>query len=306
MLNTIMTTIMSGLARGSMYAIVALGYTMVYGIIRLINFAHGDFIMVGGYSLFFAIPVMLSLGLPSWLAVVVAIIVCSVLGMLVEFIAYRPVRKTGNKMTALITAIAMSLFLENLAQWIPAIGPNNKNIIVFTEISTIKVKDSNGKLLFIVDPKVFIAVLLGIVVMIGLTLFVNKTKTGRAMRAVSEDKEAAITCGININKIITITFAIGAGLAAVAALIYTSQYISVKPVTGSSLGLFAFVSAVLGGIGSIPGAMVGGLAIGMIYQVAFTIPQTSRIADAFVFLVLIIMLLLKPSGLLGHNTKEKV
>lgn len=216
-MSTFLQFVTTGLRLGSVYALIALGYTMVYGIIKLINFAHGDFIMVGGYTLFFTIPWMMNLGLPGWLAIIPAIIVCACVGMLVELLAYRPVRKRGNNLTALITAIAMSFVLENLAQAIPAIGPDPRvPYTLFSQNYTI-----GG---VTISSATIITIVVAAIVMIALYWFTQKTKTGRAMRCVSEDKEAAILMGIHVNKIIITTFAIGAGLAAIAALMYLSQY----------------------------------------------------------------------------------
>ena len=289
-----------GLRLGSVYALIALGYTMVYGIIRLINFAHGDFIMVGGYTLFFTIPILSQAGLPAWQSVIIAIIACAAVGVAVELIAYRPVRKKGTNMTALITAIAMSLFLENLAQAIPSIGPNPK---VLSQIFSTSKGITLGSLNM--GSTTMITIVISALVMIALQLFVKKTKLGRAMRAVSEDKEASIITGINVNKTIVITFGIGAGLAGIAALMFFAQYPTVMTTIGSTLGLKAFIAAVLGGIGIIPGAMLGGLVIGLVESFV-TGYISSSLADAFVFLVLIVVLIIKPSGILGKNEGEKV
>lgn len=298
MTNFIQCLIVS-LRLGSVYALIALGYTMVYGIIRLINFAHGDFIMVGGYTLIFTIPFMKALGVPAWSAVIFAILICAAVGVLVEFCAYRPVRKRGTNMTALITAIAMSLFLENLAQAIPQIGPTPKPMsLVFSD----KAISAFG---FSIDYATLLTIIVSAIVMLALQLFVKKTKLGRAMRAVSEDKEAAITTGINVNKTIVATFAIGSALAAIAALMNFAQYPSVSTTVGSMLGLKAFIAAVLGGIGIIPGAMLGGLIIGVVESFT-TSYVSSSLADAFVFLILIIVLIIKPAGILGKNVGEKV
>lgn len=288
-----------GLRLGSVYALIALGYTMVYGIIRLINFAHGDFIMVGGYTLVFCIPLMTKAGLPAWAAVILAVAICAAVGIAVELVAYRPVRKKGTKMTALITAIAMSLFLENLAQAIPAIGPNPK---VLGQIFTDGGSSIGGVKL---GSTTIITIAISALVMVILQLFVKKTKLGRAMRAVSEDKEASIITGINVNRTIVITFGIGAGLAGIAALMFFAQYPTVMTTSGSMLGLKAFIAAVLGGIGIIPGAMLGGFVIGLVESFV-TGYISSSLADAFVFLVLIIVLIIKPSGILGKNEGEKV
>ena len=293
--------IFNGLKIGSVYSLVALGYTMVYGIIRLINFAHGDFIMVGSYVLMLTIPAIVAFGLPAWVAVIPAILV----GVIVERAAYKPVREKGNSMTALITAIAMSLLLENGSQAI--FGADYQTVPTIIQIPTLAI----GKLK--IDGATIITIVLGVIIMVALQLFVTYTKQGKAMRAVSEDKEASILMGINVNSTITLTFAIGSGLAAVASLMYCVSYPQVSPMMGAMLGLKAFVAAVLGGIGSIPGAMVGGLVIGVVESLTKayigTITGgviTSAFSDAIVFGILIIVLLVKPSGLMGEPETEKV
>ena len=298
-MSTFIQTLFVGLRLGSIYALVALGYTMVYGIIRLINFAHGDFIMVGGYTMIFTVPAVLALGLPAWAAVIAAIAVCALVGMGTELVAYRPVRKKGTKMTALITAIAMSLLLENLAQAIPAIGPNPK---VASQIFTAGGISFAGVTL---EYTTLLTIVISAIVMVVLFQFTQRTKLGRAMRCVSEDKEAATLMGINVNHTILATFAIGSGLAAVAALMYMAQYPKIYTTMGSLLGLKAFVSAVLGGIGIIPGAVLGGIVIGLVESFT-TSYVSSSMADAFVFLILIVVLVLKPAGILGKNVGEKV
>ena len=298
-MSTFIQTLFVGLRLGSIYALVALGYTMVYGIIRLINFAHGDFIMVGGYTMIFTVPAVLALGLPAWVAVIAAIAVCALVGMGTELIAYRPVRKKGTKMTALITAIAMSLLLENLAQAIPAIGPNPK---VASQIFTAGGISFAGVTM---EYTTLLTIIISAIVMVVLFQFTQRTKLGRAMRCVSEDKEAATLMGINVNHTILATFAIGSGLAAVAALMYMAQYPKIYTTMGSLLGLKAFVSAVLGGIGIIPGAVLGGVVIGLVESFT-TSYVSSSMADAFVFLILIVVLVLKPAGILGKNVGEKV
>ena len=298
-MSTFIQTLFVGLRLGSIYALVALGYTMVYGIIRLINFAHGDFIMVGGYTMIFTVPAVLALGLPAWVAVLAAIAVCALVGMGTELVAYRPVRKKGTKMTALITAIAMSLLLENLAQAIPAIGPNPK---VSSQIFTAGGISFAGVTL---EYTTLLTIVISAIVMVVLFQFTQRTKLGRAMRCVSEDKEAATLMGINVNHTILATFAIGSGLAAVAALMYMAQYPKIYTTMGSLLGLKAFVSAVLGGIGIIPGAVLGGIVIGLVESFT-TSYVSSSMADAFVFLILIVVLVLKPAGILGKNVGEKV
>ncbi len=291
--------LITGLKLGSVYALIALGYTMVYGIIRLINFAHGDFIMVGGYTLIFSFPVFYNMGLPLWMAIIAAIIVCATVGILVELLAYRPIRKKGTGMSALITAISMSFLLQNLAQAIPAIGPDPKSFRTIFPSKTISIGSVK------IDFLTILTIVVCGIIMIALQLFVKKTKLGRAMRAVSEDKQAAIVTGINVNKTIIITFAIGASLAAVAALMYFSQYKQVRITSGSIPGLQAFIAAVLGGIGIIPGAMLGGFIIGLAESFV-TSYISSSLASAFVYLILIIVLIIKPSGILGKNVGEKV
>lgn len=293
--------LINGLRVGSIYALIALGYTMVYGIIRLINFAHGDFIMVGGYTLFFTVPVMISIGAPPWMAVLIAIVVCALVGVAVEKLAYSPVRKKGTKMSTLITAIAMSLFLENLAQVL--FGANPKQVKTIFSLPNI------GK----ISGNTILTIVLGIIVMIALQVFVKQTNIGKCMRAVSEDKQASVLMGINVNRTISITFAIGSGLAAIAGLMFVVQYNQVNITMGYMLGLKAFIAAVLGGIGSIPGAMLGGLVIGMAeslskaYMGALTGGViTSAFSDAIVFLILILVLLVRPAGILGKNVGEKV
>ena len=292
-------TLFVGLRLGSVYALIALGYTMVYGIVRLINFAHGDFIMVGGYTLIFTVPLMTAAGLPAWTAVVIAVAVCALVGVLVELIAYRPVRRKGTNMTALITAVAMSLFLENLAQAIPAIGPNP--IIAGQLFASGGVRIAGVTLDFITIYTIAVSA----VVMLLLYVFTQKTRLGRAMRCVSEDKGAAVLMGISVNKTVLATFAIGSGLSAAAALMYVAQYPKVYTTMGSLLGLKAFVAAVVGGIGLIPGAMLGGIAIGLVESFS-TAYISSSMTDTFVFLILIVVLLLKPAGILGKNVGEKV
>ncbi len=302
-LSLFIQQLINGLRVGSIYALIALGYTMVYGIIRLINFAHGDFIMVGGYTLVFTIPLMMAAGMPAWTAVVLAVIVCAIVGMLVEKLAYSPVRRRGNNMSSLITAIAMSLFLENLAQKLFTASPKQVGTIFKFSV------DSVGG--FSVNTLLTIAI--GVVMMVGLSLFVKYTKAGQAMRAVSEDKDASNLMGVSVNRTITLTFGIGAGLAAVASLMYCAQYNQVTTTMGYMLGLKAFVAAVLGGIGIIPGAMLGGIVVGIVESLSKAYIGTltggvitSAFSDAIVFGILIIVLLVKPAGIMGKNVGEKV
>ena len=290
----------NGLKIGSVYALVALGYTMVYGIIRLINFAHGDFIMVGAYVLMLTVPIAVAAGLPAWTAVVPAVIVCVAVGVIVEKAAYKPVREKGNSMTALITAIAMSLLLENGAQAI--FGADFQTVPNVFQLPSIDMGSLN------ISGNTLLTIALGLVIMVGLQLFVKFTRQGKAMRAVSEDKEAATLMGINVNSTITLTFAIGSGLAAVASLMYVASYPQVSPMMGAMLGLKAFVAAVLGGIGSLPGAMIG-LVESLTKAYIGTITAgviTSAFSDAIVFAILIVVLLVKPSGIMGSDEGEKV
>ena len=289
-------SVINGLNQGAIYALIALGYTMVYGIIRMINFAHGDFIMVGAYTLFYTIPLMINAGMPAWLAVIAAIVVCVVVGITVEIVAYRPVRGQGS-MTALITALAMSLFLENLAMVL--FGANPKSVTAVFNLPTVTFLGAT------LQTKYLLTFGIGAFRMVALQLFVKKTKMGKAMRAVPQDKEASTLMGINVNKIITTTFAIGSGLAAVAALMYCSTYPRCTTDMGSMMGLKAFIAAVLGGIGSIPGAMVGGLVVGLV-EIFVKVYIAPGWYEAITYGLLIVVLLVKPTGILGKNVGEKV
>lgn len=288
--------LINGVQVGSIYALVALGYTMVYGIVKLINFAHGDFIMVGAYTAVFSIPVLLSAGVPAWLCVFIAIIVCVLLGVLTERIAYKPLRNSPS-LSVLITAIAISLFLENLC--LVLFSSNPRSFPPIFNVPGISVGSIN------VSGVTLLTIVLSVASMIALQLFVKKTKMGKAMRAVSEDGGAAMLMGINANVTISMTFAIGSALAAIAAVMYCSAYPVADPYMGSMLGLKAFIAAVLGGIGIIPGAMFGGFAIGIIESMTKTYIST-QLADAVVFGVLIVVLLVKPTGIFGKNVGEKV
>jgi branched-chain amino acid transport system permease protein len=298
-MGAFLTALFTGLRLGSVYALVALGYTMVYGIIKLINFAHGDFIMVGAYTLFFTVPVLRAAGVPAWFSVIAATLMCAAVGIATELVAYRPVRRTGTNMTALITAIAMSLILENLAQAIPAIGPNPRTVDSIFASGGVSLAGAT------LSWATIITIVVSLVIMLVLYCFTQKTRLGRAMRAVSEDKQAATLMGINVNSTILVTFGIGAGLAGVAALMYVAQYPAATNVMGATLGLYAFVAAVLGGIGSIPGAMLGGFVIGLVYSFSSAYISSS-LASTFVYLILIVVLLIKPAGILGKNVGEKV
>ncbi len=295
-LSLFIQSIVNGLNQGAVYALVALGYTMVYGIIRMINFAHGDFIMVGSYTLFYTIPLMVRAGMPAWLSVFVAVFICVIVGVLVEKIAYKPVRNAGS-ISALITALAMSLFLENLA--LVLFGANPKSVPAIFNLPMIDILGAK------LQSKYLITLAIGILIMIALQVFVKKTKLGKSMRAVPEDKVASTLVGIHVNKIITITFAIGSGLAAVAALMYCSTYPRATTEMGSILGIKAFIAAVLGGIGSIPGAMLGGIIVGLL-EIFVKVYVAPGWYEAITYGILIVVLLVKPTGILGKNVGEKV
>ena len=288
--------LISGVSLGSVYAIIALGYTMVYGIAKMLNFAHGDVIMVGGFAVFTAVS---TAGLPPVVAVLLAVIICTALGILIEGVAYRPLRNAASPLAVLITAIGVSYLLQNLALLI--FGADTKSFTSVVSIPAIRIAD--GAL--VITGETIVTIISGIVIMIVLTLFVGKTKTGQAMLAVSEDKGAAQLMGINVNRTISITFAIGSALAAIAGVLLCSAYPSLTPYTGAMPGIKAFVAAVVGGIGSIPGAFIGGIFLGVleIFGKAYI---SSQMADAIVFAVLIVVLVVKPTGLLGKNIQEKV
>lgn len=288
--------LINGISLGSVYAIIALGYTMVYGIAKMLNFAHGDVIMVGGYA---AITMMLSVSSNPLLAVLVAIVVCTVLGVTIERIAYRPLRGAASPLAVLITAIGVSYFLQNIVLLIFGSAPKSFQSVV--PVPDLKL--AGGALN--ITGETIVTILSCIVIMIVLTAFVNKTKAGQAMLAVAEDKGAAQLMGINVNGTIALTFAIGSGLAAVAGVLLCSAYPSLSPYTGSMPGIKAFVAAVFGGIGSIPGAMIGGILLGVI-EILGKAYISAQLADAIVFAVLIVVLLVKPTGLLGKQVQEKV
>ena len=295
-----LTYLINGLSLGSIYAIIALGYTMVYGIAKMLNFAHGDFIMVGCYVIFSVIGAMggnSTMGVI--IAVVVSIILCSLLGITTEFIAYRPLRGAASPLAVLITAIGVSYFLENLALII--FGADVKS---FSSVITWKgISFAGGELK--IQGVTIVTIAVSIIILVCLQLFINKTKQGQAMLAASEDKGAAALMGINVNRTIALTFAIGSALAAGAGVLLCSAYPSLTPYTGSMPGIKAFVAAVFGGIGSIPGAMIGGLILGVI-EIFSRAYISSELADAIVFACLIIVLLIKPTGLLGKKISEKV
>ena len=292
-----LSNLINGLSLGSVYAIIALGYSMVYGISKMLNFAHGDVIMVGAYISFCGTSY---LHLSPWVSLFLAIAVCTALGVIIEGLAYRPLRGTGS-LAVLITAIGVSYFLQNAALIIWGSAPK-----VFTSLFD-SFGDSislfNGELT--VTWEAIFTLLSAVLVMVGMTLFTGRTKAGKAMRAVSEDNGAAQLMGINVNSTISMTFAIGSALAAVAGVLLCSSYPALMPTTGAMPGIKAFTAAVFGGIGSIPGAMLGGILIGVIeiFRRAYI---SSELSDAIVFGVLIIFLLVKPTGLLGKKMTEKV
>lgn len=285
--------LISGISLGSVYAIIALGYTMVYGIAKMLNFAHGDVIMVGAYVVFYSTAA----GMPAIPAVLLSVVICTVLGMAIEAVAYRPLRSAASPLAVLITAIGVSYLLQNLALlfW----SSNTKSFTSVVKIPALKIAGLN------ISGETIVTIAACILIVVGLTLFINKTKPGQAMLAVSEDKGAAQLMGINVNATIALTFAIGSGLAAIAGVLLCSAYPSLTPYTGSMPGIKAFVAAVFGGIGSIPGAMIGGILLGII-EIFGKAYISSQMADAIVFAVLIVVLLVKPTGLLGKQIQEKV
>ena len=291
-----LTYLINGLSLGSIYAIIALGYTMVYGIAKMLNFAHGDFIMVGCYIIF---SVSAALSGNSAAGIIVAIVLCTVLGVTTEFVAYRPLRGAASPLAVLITAIGVSYLLENIALLI--YGADIKS---FTSVVTWEgLSFADGQLK--IQGVTIVTILVSVVILIALQLFINKTKQGQAMLAASEDKGAAALMGINVNQTIALTFAIGSSLAAVAGALLCSAYPSLSPYTGAMPGIKAFVAAVLGGIGSIPGAMIGGMVLGIVEILSKTY-ISSQLSDAIVFGILVVVLLVKPTGILGRKMIEKV
>ena len=288
--------LISGISLGSVYAIIALGYTMVYGIAKMLNFAHGDVIMIGAYTV---LTMLTTAGVNPWIAVLVAMGVCTVLGITIEKIAYKPLRGASSSLAVLITAIGVSYFLQNSALLI--FGADPKAFINVIPVPAVTLAD--GQLT--ISGTTIATIIVSLVIMCGLMFFVNKTKPGRAMKAVSEDRGAAQLMGVNVNATISLTFAIGSGLACVAGVLLCSAYPSLTPYTGAMPGIKAFVAAVFGGIGSIPGAMIGGILLGVI-EILGKAYISSQVADAIVFAVLIVVLLVKPTGLFGKNIQEKV
>jgi len=287
--------LLNGISLGSVYAIIALGYSMVYGIAKMLNFAHGDVIMIGAYISFCATQYW---GMPALASVAVAMVVCTVLGVVIERLAYKPLR-AASSLAVLITAIGMSYLLQNVAQLIWGANPKSfPSVVGLPSVSMF-----GGQLL--ISGEAIVTILANIIIMIALTLFTGRTKMGRAMRAVSEDKGAAELMGINVNATISVTFAIGSALAAIAGVLLCSTYPALMPTTGSMPGIKAFTAAVFGGIGSIPGALIGGVLLGVI-EILGKAYVSTELGDAFVFAVLIVVLLVKPTGLLGKKVHEKV
>lgn len=287
--------LIDGISLGSIYAIIALGYTMVYGIAKMLNFAHGDVIMIGCYTVFMAVS---GFGWNPIVSTLVSVVVCTVLGIVIEKVAYRPLRKTAS-LAVLITAIGVSYLLENAALLI--FGADSKSFTSVIELPPLSL--AGGKLQ--ISSVTIVAIVSCIVIMIALMLFIKKTKAGQAMLAVSEDRDAAQLMGVNVNATISLTFAIGSGLAAIAGVLLCSQYHSLNPYTGALPGIKAFTAAVFGGIGSIPGAFIGGILLGIIEDLASAY-ISSQLSNAIVFGVLILVLLIKPTGILGKQIREKV
>ena len=287
--------LVSGISLGSIYALIALGYTMVYGIAKMLNFAHGDVIMVGAFVIY---TISTTWGLPPVVGVLVSIVFCTIFGMLIEKVAYKPLRKASS-LAVLITAIGVSYFLQNAALLI--FGSSTKSFTSVVAIPALRL--FNGEL--VISGETIATIAVSVIIMIALTVFINKTKPGRAMLAVAEDRGAAQLMGINVNATISLTFAIGSGLAAIAGALLCSAYPALSPTTGAMPGIKAFTAAVFGGIGSIPGAMIGGILLGVIENLSKGYIST-QLSDAIVFAVLIIVLLVKPTGILGKKINEKV
>ena len=294
-MSSFFTYVFNGVSLGSVYAIIALGYTMVYGIAKMLNFAHGDVIMVGGYVLF---SMIYTNGINPFVALLISMVFCTILGIVIEKVAYKPIREASS-LAVLITAIGVSILLQNVAQLI--FSSQQKMFQNPIKLGVIKL--FSGKVN--IEGSTVVMIVTGIIIVVGLSFFIKKSKTGRAMLAVSEDKDAARLMGINVNNTITITFAIGSALAAIASLLMFNAYPSLVPTSGSMPGIKAFVAAVFGGIGSIPGAMVGGIVLGIIEVLSGAYIST-KLANAIVFTVLIVVLIFKPTGLFGKKIKEKV
>ncbi|AFS78186.1 high-affinity branched-chain amino acid ABC transporter system permease protein LivH [Gottschalkia acidurici 9a] len=282
----------NGLHVGSIYALIALGYTMVYGIVKLINFAHGEILMIGAYSAYF----LINSGMPIWLTILLSMLICAIIGVIIEKLAYKPLRN-APRISALITAIAVSILLQNL--FMILFKPDGRPFPEIIKLSPIHIGSVK------IEGLTILSIVVSFILMVGLHFFIKNTKTGKAMRAVSQDQNAAMLMGIDINKTISATFAIGSALAAVGGILFSIAYPLIEPYMGMMPGLKAFIAAVLGGIGIIPGAMVGGVIMGV--AESFTRAYiSSQLSDAVVFGILIVVLIVKPTGLFGKNTREKV
>ncbi|MCR5293916.1 MAG: branched-chain amino acid ABC transporter permease [Lachnospiraceae bacterium] len=288
------TNLINGLSLGSIYAIIAIGYTMVYGIAKMLNFAHGDVIMVGAFA---AYTIISTMGLPTPVGILAAIVCCTLLGIAIEKIAYRPLRNAGSPLAVLITAIGVSYFLQNGAMLI--FGSDTKMFSSVVPLQTLSVGP------FLIPGTTIVSILTSVILVSVLQIFINKTRPGQAMLACAQDRAAASLMGISVNNTITLTFAIGSAMAAVAGVLLCSAYPALSPTTGAMPGIKAFVAAVFGGIGSVPGAMVGGLLLGVI-EILSRAYISTQLSDAIVFAVLIVVLLVKPTGLFGKVIQEKV
>lgn len=292
-MDVIVQQLVNGLFLGSIYALLALGYTMVYGIIKLINFAHGEVYMLGGFMGYFLLN---TFDLGFFPALILSMIGAAILGVTIEFLAYRPLRKS-TRIAALITAIGVSFLLQNgMIYWIGSDKKSFPQVIEYQNYQLGFISVSNIQLLILV---------ISVVLMLVLQWVVQKTKMGKAMRAVSVDADAAQLMGINVNRTISFTFALGSALAAAAGMLIGLYYNSIDPMMGVVPGLKAFVAAVLGGIGIIPGAALGGFVIGLLETITIAL-GFSQYKDAVVYALLIIILLIRPAGILGKNIKEKV
>ena len=290
-----LTYFVSGLSLGSIYAIIALGYTMVYGIAKMLNFAHGDVLMIGSYITF---VFMSQIGINPIMSLIFSALICTLIGIIIERIAYKPLRG-ADSLAVLITAIGVSYFLQNIALLI--FGANTKSFKSIVTLEPLKLFNNR----VVISGESIVTIILCVVIMLVLTTFINKTKMGQAMLAVSEDRSASTLMGINVNGTIAMTFAIGSFLAAIAGVLLCSAYPTLTPTTGAMPGIKAFVAAVIGGIGSIPGAFIGGLILGVLENLSKAY-ISAQLSDAIVFSLLIVMLLVKPSGILGKANIEKV
>ncbi len=293
-MKLLIITLIQGISLGSIYALIALGYTMVYGIAKMLNFAHGDVIMVGAYMIYSSVALA---KVPSVVGILISVLFCTLLGITIEFLAYKPLRR-APALSVLITAIGVSYLLQNLALLV--FTSKQQVFPVLFNVPAVTFADS-----ITISGETIVTLALTLIIMVSLTLFINKTKLGKAMRAVSEDKDAALLMGINVNRTISVTFAIGSALAAFASLCFGMSYTYIKPTTGSMPGIKAFTAAVFGGIGSIPGAMLGGILLGVIEKLSAAYISTG-VTDAIVFGALILVLVIKPTGLLGRKVHEKV